>query len=65
MWIGGGGSGGSGKYDCAHQTALYTRNRNCLPESSLVQRVSFLGACCSQGRVYLYGEFVHFVLLNI
>ena len=27
VWIGGGGSGGSGEYDCAHQTALYTRNR--------------------------------------
>ena len=23
VWIGGGGSGGSGEYDCAHQTALY------------------------------------------
>ena len=27
VWIGGGGSWGSGEYDCAHQTALYnTRN---------------------------------------
>ena len=25
VWIGGGGSGGSGEYDCAHQTALYMR----------------------------------------
>ena len=29
VWIGGGGSGGSAEYDCAHQTALYTLNRNC------------------------------------
>ena len=34
VWIGGGGSGGSGEYNCAHQTALYnTRNKKCLPES--------------------------------
>ena len=37
VWIGGGGSGGSGEYDCAHQTALYnTRNKKCLPESPLL-----------------------------
>ena len=42
MWIGGGGSGGSGEYDCAYQTALYTRNRKRLPEAPLLRRRRFL-----------------------
>ena len=49
MWIGGGGSGGSGEYDCVHQTALYTRNRKRLPESPLLRRRQFLEWCCSEG----------------
>ena len=50
MWIGGGGSGGSGEYDCAHQTALYnTRNKKCLPESPLTLSVLFFRGHGSQG----------------
>ena len=50
MWIGGGGSGGSGEYDCAHQTALYnTRNKKCLPESPLTFSVLFFRGRGSQG----------------
>ena len=50
VWIGGGGSGGSGEYDCAHQTALYnTRNKKCLPESPLLLLVLFFRGRGSQG----------------
>ena len=50
VWIGGGGSGGSGEYDCAHQTALYdTRNKKCLPMSPLTLSVLFFGGRGSQG----------------
>ena len=50
VWIGGGGSGGSGEYDCAHQTALYnTRNKKCLPESPLLLLVLFFQGRGSQG----------------
>ena len=50
VWIGGGGSGGSGEYDCAHQTALYnTRNKKCLPESPLLLSVLFFRGRGSQG----------------
>ena len=50
VWIGGGGSGGSGEYDCAHQTALYnTRNKKCLPESPLTLSVLFFRGRGSQG----------------
>ena len=52
VWIGGGGgSGGSGEYDCAHQTALYnTRNKKCLPESPLLLLVLFFRGRGSQGQ---------------
>ena len=50
VWIGGGGSGGSGEYDCAHQTALYnTRNKKCLLESPLLLLVLFFRGRGSQG----------------
>ena len=53
VWIGGGGSGGSGEYDCAHQTALpvyNTRNKKCLPESPLLLVVLFFRGRGSQFR---------------
>ena len=53
MWIGGGGNGGSGEYDCVHHTAsctfsmviyaLYTRYIRVI--ESAFRKLRFGGAC--------------------